>query len=201
MTGCRPTDQGVRKLKPRPARYAMPDPELVGHYIMIQPSGVKSCKAIARDPFGKHVWVTVGRCDHLQIEYARTKARAAIARIETEQAARQASPPASSRRPRRIVSATWPRTGSNDTSRRSGCERRAERYIYRAWAERELASIRKSDIAGLLVHVQDNHGPRQAGAVLASVGSVMNWQAARLGSSTLCRSSCRTPLTSRPLAS
>jgi hypothetical protein len=36
------TDKGVAGLKPRAERYAMPDPQMTGHYIRVQPSGAKS---------------------------------------------------------------------------------------------------------------------------------------------------------------
>jgi len=36
------SDKGVAALNPRAARYALPDPELRGHYVRVQPSGAKS---------------------------------------------------------------------------------------------------------------------------------------------------------------
>src|SRR5688500_3052386 len=49
------SDIGVANLKPRPARYAEPDPELRGHYVRVTPIGAKSFVAVARDPAGKQV--------------------------------------------------------------------------------------------------------------------------------------------------
>jgi hypothetical protein len=36
------SDHGVKSLKPKAARYALPDPELSGHYVRVQPTGAKS---------------------------------------------------------------------------------------------------------------------------------------------------------------
>ena len=44
------TDKGVAALKPRPQRYAYPDPELRGHYVRVQPSGAKAFVTVARSP-------------------------------------------------------------------------------------------------------------------------------------------------------
>src|SRR5712692_3532026 len=80
------TDNGVKDLKPKPARYNEPDPELRGHYVRVSPGGVKSFVAVARDPTkpkGKNqVWATIGETDKLTIDEAREKAREAIKRIQ-----------------------------------------------------------------------------------------------------------------------
>ena len=47
------SDKGVAALKPRAARYALPDPELRGHYVRVQPSGAKSFVAVTLSPHGK----------------------------------------------------------------------------------------------------------------------------------------------------
>jgi integrase len=181
MTRRRLTDKGVAALKPRAARFAYPDPELVGHYVMIQPSGVKTFKAVTREPLGgKQIWVTLGRTDHLQIEEARAAAREAIARIRAGKSAFEPLPP----KPEsfQAIAENWftRHVEAKQLRTRDEMRRCLEKYIYPTWAEREFASIRKADVARLLDYVEDNHGPRQADAVLATIGSVMNWQAARL---------------------
>ena len=74
------SDKQVLELKPRKTRYALPDPECRGHYVRVMPSGVKSFAAIARDPYGKQVWATLGATDHIKIGEARDLAREAIKR-------------------------------------------------------------------------------------------------------------------------
>src|SRR5580692_9783542 len=76
------SDAGVAALKPRAQRYAHPDPQLSGHYVRVTPSGVKAFVAVARDPFGKQVWATIGGADLLSVEEARERAREAIKRIK-----------------------------------------------------------------------------------------------------------------------
>ena len=44
------TDRMVLNLKPGPKRLTMPDPELLGHYVRVTPSGAKSYVAVARNP-------------------------------------------------------------------------------------------------------------------------------------------------------
>src|SRR2546430_454611 len=56
------TDKGVAVLKPRAERYAFPDPEMVGHYVRVQPSGARAFVAVARTPAGKQIWTNVGAC-------------------------------------------------------------------------------------------------------------------------------------------
>src|SRR5438552_48804 len=75
------SDKGVAALKPRAARYAVPDPELRGHYVRVQPSGAKSFVAVTLNPKGKQIWSTLARCDVLSIAEARERARAVIKRV------------------------------------------------------------------------------------------------------------------------
>src|SRR5262245_39718322 len=84
------SDKGVAALKPRAARYALPDPELRGHYVRVQPSGAKSFVAVTLDPHGKQVWATIGAADVLTIVEARERAREAIKRIKGGQPAFEA---------------------------------------------------------------------------------------------------------------
>ena len=56
------------------------------------------------------------------------------------------------------------------------------------WRDRELLSIRRSDVAALLDKVEDEHGARQADYCLNVVRTLMNWYAAR--TTTSRRRSC-----------
>ena len=47
------------------------------------------------------------------------------------------------------------------------------------WANRPFLDIRRSDVAALLDHVEDNFGARQADLVLTVIRSIMNWHATR----------------------
>ena len=179
MSRRRLTDQGVSNLKPRAARYAMPDPELVGHYVMVQPTGVKTFKAVARDPFGKQVWATLGRADHVKIEAARELAREAIRRIRAGKVA--VEPPAPAPDSFATVSANWFKrhVEAKALRTRDEIERCLRVYVLPHWGARPFAEIKRRDLAQLLDHVEDHHGARMADAVLATVSSLMRWQAAR----------------------
>ena len=86
------TDKGVAALKPRPQRYAYPDPELRGHYVRITPSGGKTFSVVARAPNGKQIWAAIGAADAMPIEEARKRARPAIGRIRDGLPAFEAAP-------------------------------------------------------------------------------------------------------------
>src|SRR5262245_40207206 len=76
------TDKKVAALPIKAGRYFYRDPDLRGHYVRIMPSGVKSFAAVARDPYGKQVWFTVGTAGVDKIEDARDLARDVIKRIK-----------------------------------------------------------------------------------------------------------------------
>ena len=62
----------------------------------------------------------------------------------------------------------------------SEIERSLRKYIFPFWGSRVFVSIGRGDISKLLDHVEDNHGPRQADAVLAVLSSIMHWHATRV---------------------
>src|SRR6266436_611121 len=75
------SDKGVAALRPMTSRYAMPDPELRGHYVRVTPAGQKSFVAVARSPTGKQVWTTIGAAGVFSIDDARSEAREVIKRV------------------------------------------------------------------------------------------------------------------------
>ena len=170
------TDHGVRALKPRAQRYAEPDPELAGHYVRVQPSNAKSYCAVARDPAGKQIWTTIGSTETMPIEKARIRAREIMRRV------RDGLPAVEPRGETfGAVAAEWITRHVHKNSLRSAgeIERLLDKYILPSWRERGFVSIRRSDVATLLDHIEDNHGPRQADYCLGIIRSLMNWSAAR----------------------
>src|SRR5437764_5979869 len=172
------TDKGVAALRPRAQRYAFPDPELRGHWIRIQPSGVKSFVTVARDPDGKQIWTTIGATDVVTIAEARDKAREAIGRVRDGLPAIELTTKPDSFED---VAAEWiKRHGEAKRLRSLSRVKRLLRvHVYRRWAGRAFLDIKRSDVAKLLDHVEDHHGARQADLVLTVVRSIMNWQATR----------------------
>jgi integrase len=170
------TDRGVAALKPRPQRYAFPDPEMTGHYVRVQPSGAKAFVTVARNPAGKQVWATLGPCNVLTIPEARSRARAAIVRIKDGKPAFEAPHDTFE-----TVATQWLKRHVRAKGLRSEGEvtRLLRAHVYPAWKDRAFLDIKRSDVAALLDEVEDDHGARQADYVLAIVRGVMNWYATR----------------------
>ncbi len=166
------TDAQVADLKPKATRYALPDPELTGHYVRVQPSGAKSFVCVARDPGGKQVWATIGGTDLFKIEDAREKAREAIKRIKA--GLTPFEPPAPAVETFAAVAADWMRLAVKARGLRSDYKYAAllRLHVLPAWKDREFAGIRRSDVARLL---DDVPGQRQKGYVLAMLRTMMTW--------------------------
>lgn len=172
------SDAGVQALKPRPARYAFPDPELRGHYVRVTPAGAKSFVALARDPDGKQIWATLGSTDLLTIDQAREEARTALKRIKAGLPALE----------QRVKAETFDDVRKSFIKRhvekeglrsQKEIERLLDRHVVPQWGKREFVSIGRKDVAALLDKVQDDHSARQADYVLAIIRKMMNWYAGR----------------------
>jgi integrase len=170
------TDRGIRALKPRADRYSYPDPQLASHYVRVTPSGAKSFCCVARDPNGKQVWTTIGDCEVMPIEEARTRARDMLQRV------RDGLPAVEPRGESFAdVAGNWIKRHAEPKKLRSlpNIKRLLSVHVYPRWSDRSFLSIRRSDVAALLDRIEDRHGARQADLVLTVVRSIMNWQAAR----------------------
>jgi integrase len=170
------SDKGVAALKPRAQRYAFPDPQLAGHYVRVQPSGAKAYVAVTRDPGGKQRWTTIGDTNVFAIADSREQARNIIHRV-------RAGLPAVEPKGETFaeVAANWTKRHVEGNGLRSatGINRLLQLHVLPVWGDREFTSIRRSDVAALLDHVEDEHSPRQADLVLAVVRGIMNWSATR----------------------
>jgi integrase len=170
------TDKGVAALKPRAARYSVPDPELRGHWIRIQPSGTKSFWAVTRNPDGQQIWTRIGPADAVEIGTARAQARVILQRVRTGLPA--VEPKAETFG---AVVDNWLKRHVERSALRSRDKIAGliARHIPADFRAREFTAIRRSDVAALLDEIEDGHSARQADAVLAIVRSVMNWYATR----------------------
>jgi integrase len=170
------SDRAVAALRPMAQRYAMPDPELRGHYVRVTPSGAKSFVTVARSPDGRQVWTTLGPCDVMSIAEARERARETIRRVRAGMPALEAKAETFG-----DVAQNWIRrhVEPNGLRSRKQIEQLLANHVLPLWRDREFISIRRSDVAALLDDVEDNHSPRQADAVLTVVRSIMNWFATR----------------------
>jgi integrase len=170
------SDTGVAALKPRAKRYAFPDPQLAGHFVRVQPSGAKSFVAVTRDPGGKQIWSTIGDTNVVGISDARAQARSIIQRVNAGLPAVEPKGETFAQ-----VAANWTKRHVEGNGLRSapGIGRLLKLHVLPTWGDREFTSIRRSDVAALLDHVEDEHSPRQADLVLAVVRGIMNWFATR----------------------
>jgi integrase len=173
------SDKQIRDLKPRKARYAVPDPECLGHYVRVMSSGAKSFAAIARDPYGKQIWATIGAADHMTIEDARERAREIIKRVKAGKPAIEPAPtkPDSFE----AVAKNWLKryVEKKELISQPEIKRCLDKYVYPYWRNRPFVEIQRSDVAHLLDHIEDKHGARQADLVLAMVRKITNWFATR----------------------
>jgi integrase len=170
------TDRGIRALKPHAVRYSQSDPQLAGHFIRVTPNNVKTYICVARNPDGKQVWTTIGNCEVMPVEEARARAREYLQRVRDGQPAIAAKGETFG-----AVAANWIKRHVEPNGLRSEHEitRLLKANIFPRWKDRAFLEIRRSDVAALLDHVEDNHGGRQADYVLAIVRGIMNWYATR----------------------
>ena len=80
-----------------------------------------------------------------------------------------------------VVAAAWLKRHVEKNALRSAheIERLLDRHVLPVWRDRELTSLRRSDVAALLDSIEDGVSPRQADAVLTVIRSLMNWYATR----------------------
>jgi integrase len=173
------TDKQVADLKLRPNRYAHPDPECLGHYVRVTPSGAKSFVAVARDPYGKQIWTTIASTGHVTIAEARDRCREIIKRVKAGKPAVEPAPvtPDSFQ----AVAELWIKRHVEKAGliTQPEIERILAKYIYPRWQSRPFTEITRTDVAALLDHVEDHHGARQADYVLAIVSKLTRWYATR----------------------
>jgi hypothetical protein len=169
------TDKQVAGLRRKPKRHTLSDPEMRGHFLRVPPDGPIVFVAVARDPYGKPVWATLGSTADLKIDEARQRARTAIRRIKDGLSAFE--PPSPKPDGVAVVTAEWLKRHAQKAKLRSAPEYRriVDKYILPHWGERAFEEIRRSDVAKLLDHVEDQHGTAQADAVLSVLRMVGSW--------------------------
>ena len=180
MTSLKPinTDKQVAGLKPRNSKYSVRIKDCPGLYLRVSPTGVKSFTAVARDPYRKQIWTTIGGTE-LTVDVAREKARETIRRVKAGLPA--VAPPPLKPDSFEAIAGNWYTRHVETKGLRSAGDlrRQLDSYILPAWKGRDFVSIKKSDVARLLDEIEDGHGATQADRVLATVRAIMRWQAAR----------------------
>jgi integrase len=169
----------IATLRRKAKRYIISDPEMRGHYVRVPAQGPVVFTAVARDPYGKQVWATLGSAAELKIDDARNLAREAIRRIKAGKPAIE--PPKPKPASVAVVAANWLTRHVEKNKMRTEYEQRriVEKYILPYWADRDFVEIRRADIAMLLDMVEDKHGPAMADAVLTTLRSIASWVQSR----------------------
>jgi integrase len=173
------SDLQVAALRKKAKRYIVADPELRAHYVRIPPVGPNVFACVARNPDGKQVWHTIGASDTMKIDEARDEARVAIKRIKAGLPA--VEPPPAKPDSFKVVADNWLKRYAAPKRLRTldEIERILKVYVYPRWGERSFEDIKRSDVTALLDVVEDNHGPRQADAVLSVVRQIAYWHSTR----------------------
>src|SRR5262245_54240351 len=139
------TDNGVAALKPKEKPYTFPDPQCVGHYVRVTPTGNKSFRAVARDPNGKQRWVTIGNTTHLTIDAARNRAREIILSVK---GGKDHTGPKSFE----SVTEDWLRrhVEAQGLITEPAIRGNLKNHILPSWSGRNFESITRKDVADLL---------------------------------------------------
>jgi integrase len=169
------TDKQVTDLPRKQKRYALPDPEQIGHYLRVPARGSRapiSFAAVARDPNGKQIWVTVGTAEMLGIERARELAREAIKGIKNGKPTSESDTPTVAH-----VAEQWLERQVRKNQFRSAreAERIVKTYILPRIGDRLIADVRRKDVAVLLDQIEDAHGKATAEAALKVFRAITRW--------------------------
>ena len=173
------TDNQIANKKRKPKRYIKADPEQRGLYLRIPPEGPIVFAAVARDPYGKQIWATLGTTAELTIDQARDRAREAIHRVKAGKPAIE--PPKVQPDTVAAVTANWFKRHVEKNGLRTAAEirRMLDVHVLPRWRDRIFVELKRRDIAALLDAIEDDHGAPAADAVLTVLRSIATWQAAR----------------------
>jgi integrase len=173
------TDRQLETLPRRDRRYTLPDPEQLGLYLRIPARSSRApiaFAAVARNPAGKQVWLTVGTADAVGVDRARELARQAVRRIRSDALTRELG-----KATVRDVAEQWlERQVRRNKHRTAGeSERIVNTYIIPHIGDRPFADVRRKDIAELLDRIEDDHSKRVAETVLVVFRAISNWYSQR----------------------
>jgi integrase len=174
------TDIGIRNLKPARRRREIPDGN--GLYVTVQPSGRRGFCVRYR---------YLGRPRKLTLPSGLTLAAARRLAAEAMYALAQGIDPAEAKK---AAAAKAAAAAANTVAavceeylRREGGKLRTvdqrisilNRLVYPALGDRQIDTVRRSDIVRLLDQVEDGSGPRMADSTLATVRRIFAWHATR----------------------
>jgi integrase len=169
------TDKQIAVLARGEKRYTFPDPEQLGHYLRVPARSSRAAiafAAVARDPRGKQIWMTVGTADAVGIDQARERAREAIRRIKDGRPTGEPAKPTVE-----AVAEEWLERHVLGNKLRSARDlgRIISRHIVPRIGERIFAEVRRKDVAELLDQIEDESGKPMADAVLKTFRAISKW--------------------------
>jgi integrase len=169
------TDTQIESLPRKTSRYALPDPELIGHYLRVPARTSRapiSFTVVARDPNGRQVWTTLGNANAMGVEQARARAREAIEHIKLGRPTTDRSKPTV-----RAVAAQWLERQVKGNGFRTAreTERIIGTYILPRIGNRVFADVRRLDVAEFLDSIEDQHGKPTAESVLKVYRAISRW--------------------------
>jgi integrase len=186
------TVKAVENLRARESRYEIPDPGCIGLYLVVHPSGAKSWAYRYRIA-GKSKKLTIGHAiSEAGVEVIKIGDARDIADEARVLVARRIDPIEVEKEKRRTAAAH--RAAVEDTlgaiagkyvkqhkHHRSSEHRKKvfERLIFPTLRDREIASIKRSEITALLDEVAESRGPVMADYVLTTLRGLFNWYAVR----------------------
>jgi integrase len=174
-------DAQVKALPRKAKRYIKPDPDMRGLYLRVPTTGPVVFAVVSRDCYGKQVWTTIGNADTYKIDEARDSARSIIKRVKAGQPAIE--PPKPKPDSVEVVAHNWLARVVEKHRYVAAPEMRriVDKYIlaHPPFKGRSFVSIKKSELATFLDHVEDAHGAPQADQVLSVFRSIANWTATR----------------------
>ena len=167
-------DTEVGALQSRRKRLELPDPELAGLYIRVQPSGNKSFYVRARDINRKQHVARIGDWPALSIEKAREAAREAILAIKRGGTVTRPESFAD-------VAEQW-LTRYVDANKFASAKKTRQRFetkILPVFGGREFTSVRRDAVTKLLDDIEDTAGQVAADKVLDNLSGLFGWYAKR----------------------
>lgn len=174
------TDKMIAALPRKANTYFEPDPELPSHGVRVQPNGPPhGFYTICRDPFRRQRWTKIGGTAEMSIAEARDIAREVLKRVRAGLEPFEAPAPKADTFD--SVAQNWIKRHVEARQLRTGKEvqRLLEKHVLPHWCDRVFVDIKRSDIAKLLDHIEDEHGAWTSDAVLTVLRTLSTWYAGR----------------------
>ncbi len=181
----------VASLRPHAnKRLTIGDPDTRGLFVRVTPTGVKTYTIVARNPEGRQVWAAVGKCDEVDLDGARDRAREGVKRIKAGLPPFPKAEPVRAPRTFKQVSDAFLKIyvrkegqkGERPLRSAREIERIFTKYLLPRWGEQAFTSVGRDEVTELLDELSINNGPVMADAVLAQLSSLFNWHASRTSS-------------------